>query len=83
MAGCSQSYICQIETGVRTVSLSLAKKLEVILKTTPGSLRKAQFRRGRPPCRPETRQALREIAQADGPPPKPLLDLPPPVSSSA
>lgn len=73
LIGCSQAYICQVETGRRTVSLAVAKKLEVALGAKSGAYRKAEFRRGRPPCSPETRSALRAISAARVATPRPLL----------
>ena len=71
---CSQSYICQIETGRRTVSLAVARRLEVALRAQAGAYRKATFRRGRPPGSPEARGVLRAIATALGAAPRSLLN---------
>lgn len=73
LVGCNQSYLCHIETGRRPVSLSMAKKLEVVLRAKNGSYRRTEFRRGRPPCSDPTRAALRAISEAHGVKPRSLL----------
>lgn len=73
--GCSQSYLSQVETGVRTVSKAVAIKLEIVLKAKAGSFRNAEFRRGRPPVSPETRKILRDLQEAVGSPRRPMPDL--------
>lgn len=73
--GCSQSYLSQVETGVRTVSKAVAARLEIALKAKAGSFRNAEFRRGRPPTSVETRRILRDIEHAIGSPRRPMPDL--------
>lgn len=75
LVGCNQSYICHIETGRRPVSLEMAKKLEIALQAKGGSYRKAEFRRGRPPCSEATKVALRHLTRAQGASPRRLLNL--------
>ena len=57
--GCSQSYLAQVETGVRPVSRQLAEKLERLLGVS-GGLVGVAFLRGRPPLRVETRAVMRQ-----------------------
>ncbi len=66
VAGCTQSYISQFETGYRPVSPEIAQKLEGILKVPEGAFLQARFRRGRPPLSPAARQAVRAIVCASG-----------------
>ncbi|MBT9588061.1 helix-turn-helix transcriptional regulator [bacterium] len=71
---CSQSYLGQVETGVRPVSRQLAEKLERLLGVS-GGLVGVAFLRGRPPLRVETRAVMRQIRQARGMEPSQYLSL--------
>ncbi len=62
-AGFQQPYLCQVETGVRAISLNGAKKLEWALGLRSGKLCKVLQRRESRKLWPVTRAALREFGQ--------------------
>ena len=64
--GCSQSYVAQIETGVRPVSRQFAEKLEGLLRVPAGVYRRAQFLMGRPRLSPQTRSVMKQIRRSQG-----------------
>ena len=72
--GCSQSYLAQVETGVRPVSRQLAEKLERLLGVS-GRLQGVRFLRGRPPLSAVTRAVMKQIRQARGRKPSQYLPL--------
>ena len=72
--GCSQSYLAQVETGVRPVSRQLAERLERLLGVS-GRLQGVRFLRGRPPLSAVTRAVMKQIRQARGRRPSQYLSL--------
>ncbi len=65
-AGCSQSYLAQIETGVRPISLRLAVRLEKLFGMPVGRYQRAKFLRGRPRLTEASRAILQRIRRAGG-----------------
>ena len=64
--GCSQSYLAQVETGVRPVSRQVAERLERLLAVAPGSYRRVRFFMGRPRLAAPARAAIGQIRRSQG-----------------
>ena len=73
--GCSQSYLAQVETGVRPVSRQFAEKLEGLLGVERGLYRRAPFQMGRPRLSPQTRSVMKQIRRSRGMAPQRYLGL--------